>query len=98
MYGPELLPDGETVLFTLGKAGTGSERWDKADIVVQSMKTGTRTAIIHGGGDARYLRTGHLVYAVGGVVFAARSMRRGCGWVAPRRRSSKESAARLPPR
>src|SRR6185436_19480926 len=34
-----------------------------------SMKTAERKTIVSGGSDARYLATGHLVYAVGGVVF-----------------------------
>jgi len=68
-YGPELLPDGQTVLFTLAH-GTGQENWDKAQVVAQSLKTGERHVIIDGGSDARYLPTGHLVYAQGGVLFA----------------------------
>ncbi len=68
-YGPELLPDGQTVLFTLA-TGTATERWDKAQVVAQSLKTGERHVIIDGGSDARYLSTGHLVYAQGGVLFA----------------------------
>src|SRR5207237_1358533 len=71
-HGPQLLPDGQTVLFTLGAgAGAGgAERWDKARIVVQSLKSGARKTLIDGGTDARYLPTGHIVYALGGVVFA----------------------------
>jgi serine/threonine protein kinase/Tol biopolymer transport system component len=68
-YGPQLLPDGQTVLFTLS-TGTGPEKWDKAQVVAQSLKTGERHVIIDGGSDARYLPTGHLVYAQGGVLFA----------------------------
>ena len=61
-YGPELLPDGQTVLFTLS-TGTAADKWDKAQVVAQSLKTGERHVIIDGGSDARYLPTGHLVYA-----------------------------------
>ena len=68
-YGPEVLPDGQTVLFTLS-TGTGPEKWDKAQVVAQSLKTGERHVIIDGGSDARYLPTGHLVYAQSGVLFA----------------------------
>jgi Tol biopolymer transport system component len=68
-YGPEMLPDGQTVLFTLS-TGTGPEKWDKAQVVAQSLKTGERRVIIDGGSDARYLPTGHLVYAQSGVLFA----------------------------
>jgi serine/threonine-protein kinase len=66
--GPQLLPDGETVLFTLA-TGTGVDRWDRAHIVVQSLRSGERKMLIDGS-HAGYLRTGHLVYAVCGVLFA----------------------------
>ena len=69
-YGPELLPDGVTVLFTLAAQGADN-RWDSAQLVAQSLKTGERRVILDGGSDARYLRTGHLVYAQGGLLFAA---------------------------
>ena len=39
-------------------------------IVAQSLKSGERKVLLEGGGDARYLSSGHIVYAVGGVVFA----------------------------
>ena len=68
-HGPQVLPDGQTVLFTLAK-GTSSDRWDKGHIVVQSLRSGERKTLIEGGSDARYLPTGHLVYALGGVLFA----------------------------
>jgi eukaryotic-like serine/threonine-protein kinase len=68
-HGPELLPDGQTVLFTLA-TDTAAEKWDKAQVVAQSLKTGERHVIIDGGSDARYLSSGHLVYAQGGVLFA----------------------------
>jgi serine/threonine-protein kinase len=70
---PYMLPDQETVLFTLGKRPSGNrfpEVWDKAQIVVQSTKTGRRTTLIDGGSDARYLPTGHLIYALSGVLYA----------------------------
>ena len=68
LHGPQLLPDGEHLLFTVAR-DTGLERWDKARIVVQSLKSGQRTTVIDGGSDARYVSTGHLLYAVGGTVF-----------------------------
>ncbi len=68
-YGPQMLPDGQHVLFTLA-TGTGPDRWDKAHIVVQSLKSAERKTLIVGGMDARYLPTGHLVYTLGGSVLA----------------------------
>ena len=50
--------------------GTAPNRWDSADIVAQSVATGERKIIIRGGGDPRYVPTGHLVYAVSGSVYA----------------------------
>jgi hypothetical protein len=67
---PQLLPDHETVLFTLAKEAGGTALWDHAQIVVQSLKTGQRTTLIEGGSDGRYLSSGHLVYALGGVLYA----------------------------
>ena len=68
-HGPQLLPDGEHVLFTLA-TGTGGTRWDTAQIVVQSLKTGERKTLVNGGADGRYLATGHIVYGLGGVLYA----------------------------
>jgi serine/threonine protein kinase/Tol biopolymer transport system component len=68
-HGPQLLPSGQTILFTLASGG-GGDRWDKAKIVVQSLRTGERKTLIEGGSDARYLPTGHIVYARSGVLFA----------------------------
>jgi serine/threonine protein kinase/Tol biopolymer transport system component len=67
--GPQLLADGESVLFTVTTA-KGATRWDQAQIVVQSLRTGERKVVLKGGSGARYLSTGHLVYAVGDTLFA----------------------------
>jgi len=68
-HGPHVLPGGQAMLFTLA-TGTGGDRWDKAQIVVQSLKSGERKTLVNGGFDARYVPTGHIVYAVGGTLFA----------------------------
>jgi serine/threonine-protein kinase len=68
-HGPQMLPGGQAVLFTLATA-TGLDRWDKAQIVVQTLESGERKTLIDGGSDGRYVPTGHLVYAREGVVFA----------------------------
>jgi len=65
-HGPQMLPDGKTVLFTLRAGGT----WDEAQIVAQSLETGARSVLIEGGSDARYVPTGHLVYALGDTLLA----------------------------
>ena len=69
VYGPDLLPGGQHVLFTLA-TGTARDRWDKARIVVQSITSGESKTLIEGGSDARYVPTGHLVYALSGIVYA----------------------------
>ena len=69
-YGPQVLPGGRKILFTLAR--TSGSFWNDADIVVQSLDTGARQTIIRGGKDARYLPTGHVVYASRGTLFAAR--------------------------
>ncbi len=64
-----MLPGGEWVLFTLTSA-SGAARWDEAQIVVQSLESGERKILWEGGSDARYVPTGHLVYALEDVLFA----------------------------
>jgi hypothetical protein len=63
---PEWLPDGKTVLFTVGTVGS----WDDAQIVAQSLTSGQRHVLIQGGTHPRYSPTGHLVYARGGALLA----------------------------
>jgi serine/threonine-protein kinase len=76
---PQLLPDGESILFSLGENPLLQENvipnnrnWDQAQIVVQSPKSGKRTGLIKGGSDARYLPTGHIAYALGSTLWAIR--------------------------
>ena len=64
VHGPQLLPDGKTVLFTLAE----SANWDDGQVVVQSLATGARRGIVSGT-DGRYLPTGHLVYTLRDTVF-----------------------------
>ena len=68
-YGPRQLPGGEWVLFTLART-TGPTRWDEADIVVESLASRERRVIWSGGTDARYVPTGHLIYAREDVLYA----------------------------
>ena len=68
VYGPQVLPGGEWVLFTLRASALGP--WSAAQIVAQSVASGERTVLIDGGRDGRYLPTGHLVYSLNNVLFA----------------------------
>ena len=65
---PQFLPDGQTVLFTSTKAAFPS--WDDTRIVAQSLATGQQKVLIEGGADARYAKTGHLVYMRRGTLMA----------------------------
>ena len=48
-HGPQMLPGGKVVLFTLGRATLSLDRWDHAKIVVQSLASGERKVLIDGG-------------------------------------------------
>jgi serine/threonine-protein kinase len=66
---PQMLPGGEWVLFTIAATPT-VEGWDKAQVVIQSLKTSERKTLVAGGAEGRYVPTGHITYANGGVLFA----------------------------
>jgi serine/threonine-protein kinase len=68
MYGPQLLPDGRSVLFTVTRQ-QGPRRWDHGEVAVQSLSSGTRTVVVKEASAARYLSSGHLVYAVRDQLF-----------------------------
>ena len=59
---PEILPDGNAVLFTT----TGPDR-----IWMHSLKTGERRLLVERGSHARYVSSGHLVYTSAGSLMAA---------------------------
>ncbi len=65
---PQVIPESDAVLFTVGTSTT--ESWDDASIAVASMKTGEYKIVLEGGFQARYSPTGHLVYARNGTLFA----------------------------
>jgi len=69
IHGPSVLPGGEWLLITVTNA-LGFTRWDEAQIVAVSLKTGERRLLVSGGSDARYVPTGHLVYALGDDLLA----------------------------
>ena len=58
---PQLLPGGEWVLFW---TATGRQ------IAMQSLVTGERRVLVEGGGDVRYVPTGHLAYVLDGTLLA----------------------------
>src|SRR5262249_16343381 len=66
---PQILNGGRDLLFTL-TTETSVDRWDKAQIVVQSLSSGQRKVVLQGGSAARYVLTGHLVYVLGATLLA----------------------------
>jgi eukaryotic-like serine/threonine-protein kinase len=69
-YGPHVLPGGKAILYTL--RGADVSDWDKAQIFVQPLEPrgSARQLLIDGGRDARYVSSGHILYAYQGTVFA----------------------------
>jgi len=60
---PEILPGGKAVLYTAWRGGP-----DNASIAVQSLETGERRTLVEGGTYARYVPTGHIVFARGALL------------------------------
>jgi serine/threonine-protein kinase len=66
---PDLLPDGKTVLVTVGSVEHPDD-YDDATIEAIRLDTGARTTVLKGGRTARYLSTGHLLFLRGKVLYA----------------------------
>ena len=66
---PQVLPGGDAVLFTI--TYNWIPRWQDSQIAVYSRRSKARKVLITGGADARYVPSGHLVYAREGVLLAA---------------------------
>jgi eukaryotic-like serine/threonine-protein kinase len=64
---PQVLPGGETVLFT---SNTHGGNYEDADIVVYSIPSQQRKVVQHGGFYGRYVSTRHVVYMHEGTLFA----------------------------
>jgi eukaryotic-like serine/threonine-protein kinase len=65
---PELLPDGDTLLFVVFRSGNLNDLTN-AEIAVQSLTSGQRSMLLQGN-DPQYLPSGHLVYGLDGGLFA----------------------------
>ncbi len=74
---PDILPDGRGVLFTVRTRYQPS--FDHAEIALLDLRTGRRRTVLTGGTCARYVRSGHIVFARGdrllAVPFDARTHR-----------------------
>jgi Tol biopolymer transport system component len=66
---PWVLDDGR-LLYSVAPANDSPDRWASAKIVVQRPGESTPTTLVEGGSDPRYVASGHLVYQVGGVLYA----------------------------
>ncbi len=66
-HGPQVLPDG-SILYTILAADETS--WDDASIVVRRPEEEEPTVLVAGGRDARYVSTGHIVYALEDAILA----------------------------
>ena len=65
---PSLLPGGRAILYTVRKRWFS---WGDEEVVAQTLATGERKVLLKDATDARYVRTGHLVFLRGGILFAA---------------------------
>jgi serine/threonine-protein kinase len=64
---PHVLPDGSAVLFTIQRLSGG---WDDTAVAVRSLVTGEQKLLVEGAADARYVASGHIVYARLGTLLA----------------------------
>ena len=63
---PQVLPGGTAILFSIW-TGPG---WDEHQIAVQSLASGARRVLVHGGSSGVYVSAGYLVYARTDALFA----------------------------
>ena len=63
---PEILPDGNAVLFTI----TGGEGAEGFQVAVLDLETDQQRVLIPGGANPRYVSTGHIVYGIAGTLRA----------------------------
>ncbi|MBA2260044.1 MAG: serine/threonine-protein kinase, partial [Acidobacteria bacterium] len=68
---PQVLPDGRTVIFTVGLAESPGD-YDASNIDAQRLDTGERRTILKGARMARYTPLGYLVYQRGKMLLAVR--------------------------
>ena len=68
---PTVLPDGQTVVFTVGSVEHPDD-YDDARIDSVRLDTGERRVVIERGRMARYASTGHLLFLRGKVLYAVR--------------------------
>ena len=67
-----MLPDGDTLLFTAAPSADTPDRWANSQIVAFSLETKVRKVLVRGASDGWYVPSGHLLYMIGGGLFAVR--------------------------
>jgi serine/threonine-protein kinase len=66
---PQVLPGGKAVLFTVGTRDSPDD-YENASIEAVVLATGERRVVLQSASMARYLPTGHLIFAHEGVLYA----------------------------
>lgn len=69
LHGPQMLPGGRELLFTVADSAR-EDLWDHAKVVTQSLTDNSRRVLVENASDGRYVPSGHLLYTVGGTVYA----------------------------
>ena len=69
-YGPQLLPGGKAVLFSAIRRVTAGGSAASSSIILQPLPSGPRKTLVVDGGVIRYVPTGYLLFAQGGMVVA----------------------------
>ena len=64
---PQLLPGGKAVLYTSSRV---TSAFNDANLVVQPLPAGTSKVVQRGGYHGLYLRSGHIIYAHDGALYA----------------------------
>jgi serine/threonine-protein kinase len=67
---PQLLDDGRLLFAVRPSRSDPNVDWSQGRIVVQRPGEKTRTVLVEGGTDPRYLSSGHLIYQMNGVLYA----------------------------
>ncbi len=66
---PHAVPGTDAVIYTVTQ--NRNPKWSDARVFLYSRRTHTRTLLVDGGADARFVAPGHLVYVREGVLMAA---------------------------
>jgi serine/threonine protein kinase len=66
---PHFLPDGKTVLFTVGLQNS-PDYYEEASIDALDINTGKRKTILNNASSVKYSNSGHLIYSHKGVLYA----------------------------